>query len=145
MSRVHRYIPTNDSARHKHQTCDEHQRTGKVDHGLVSGHGPLLHKQLVEVLAARGEHRLVRTMLLPLDQQRDVTELVVETLRVQLVQHGLAVSGEELVHLALTVNLQDVDTLKRTEGGYKININSSHTETRNFLKHTDRSPQHTHR
>ena len=107
------------------------QRTGEVDHGLVCGYGALLYEQLVEVLAACGEDRLVRTMLLPLDQQRDVTELVIEALRVQLVQHSLAVSGEELVHLALTVHLQDINT-------------HTHTHTQRECSRLTHIQQHTH-
>lgn len=67
---------------------------------------PLLQEEFVEVFAARRQHSFVRPELLALDQQRDVTELIVESLRVEFVHHGSAVLGQELTHLALAVHLQ---------------------------------------
>ena len=71
----------------------------------MCGRGSLLEEELVEVFAAGGEDGFVRSVLVSLDEQRDVTELVSEALLVQFVQHRLAVFGQELIHLALTVHL----------------------------------------
>ena len=79
----------------------------------MRGRSPLLKKELVEVLAARCQHGLVCAVLLSLDQQGDVTELIVEALMVQFVQHGLAVFGQELIHLTFTVHLERAQTLQR--------------------------------
>ncbi|KAG7262525.1 LOW QUALITY PROTEIN: hypothetical protein CRUP_000016 [Coryphaenoides rupestris] len=82
----------------------------EVDDGLVRGHGALLHEERVEVVAAGGEHGLVGAVLLALNQQRDVTELVAEALAVQLVQHGLAVTRQELeVQLLFSIFLLLLD------------------------------------
>lgn len=84
--------------------------TGEVDHGLVCGDGPLLKKELVEVLAARRQNGFVCAVLLPLDQQGDVAELVAETLLVEFFQHGLAVFRQELIHLTFAVHLERANT-----------------------------------
>lgn len=77
-------------------------------------HGALLEEELVEVLAAGGQHGLVGAVLLPFDQQRDVTELVADALLVQFVQHGLAVFGQELVHLSFAVHLKTKTIAEQT-------------------------------
>lgn len=81
--------------------------TREVDDRFVRGRSAFLKEELVEVLAARCQHSFVRTVLLAFDQQRDVTELIVETLLVEFVQHGLAVFGQELIDHAFTVNLKN--------------------------------------
>lgn len=73
----------------------------------MRGGRPLLEKELMEVFAARRQHGFVCTKLFAFDQQSDVTELIVEPLVVELVQHGLAVFGQELIHLALAVHLEE--------------------------------------
>lgn len=71
----------------------------------MSGGCSLLKKELVEVFAAGCQDSFVSAVLLSLDQQCDVTKLVVETLLVQFLQHCLTVFGQELVHLTFTVHL----------------------------------------
>lgn len=70
----------------------------------------LLKEELVEVFTGGSQDRFVRAVLLSFDEQRDVTELVVETLLVEFVQHRLAVFGQELIHLTLTVHLESTNT-----------------------------------
>lgn len=79
----------------------------------MCGGSPLLKKQLVEVFAARCQDSFVRTVLLSLDQQSDVTELITEALAVEFFQHCLAVFGQELIHLTLAVHLERANTHKQ--------------------------------
>ena len=79
----------------------------------MCGDGSLLKEELVEVFAARCQNSFVRTVLLSLNQQGDVTELVAEALAVEFVQHGLAVFRQELVHLTLAVHLEKPPTETR--------------------------------
>lgn len=71
----------------------------------MCGRSPLLKKELIEVFAARCQHGFVCAVLLSFNQQGDVTELIVEALMIQFVQHVLAVFGQELIHLTFTVHL----------------------------------------
>ena len=65
----------------------------------------LLKEEFMEVIAARSEYGFVCPVLLSLDQQGDVTKVIVEALLVELVQHRLTVFGQELIHLTLAVHL----------------------------------------
>lgn len=71
----------------------------------MCGNCPLFNKELIEVFTAGCQHSFVRTVLLSFDQQRYVTELIVESLLVEFVQHCLAVFGQVLIHLALAIHL----------------------------------------
>lgn len=73
----------------------------------MRGDSALLEEELVEVLATCCQHRFMGSVLLSFDQESDVTELVIEALLVEFVQHGLAVFGQELVHFTFTVHLQE--------------------------------------
>lgn len=72
----------------------------------MRGDGSLLKKELVEVFAACCHDGFVCSVLFSFDQQGDVTELVVETLLVEFVQHGLTVLRQKLTHLTFAVHLE---------------------------------------
>lgn len=109
--------------------------TREVDDRFVRGRSAFLKEELVEVLAARCQHSFVRTVLLAFDQQRDVTELIVETLLVEFVQHGLAVFGQELIDHAFTVNLKNKTHFREKHQFYseKQTNNLSHMQTSTFI------------
>lgn len=108
--------------------------TREVDDRFVRGRSAFLKEELVEVLAARCQHSFVRTVLLAFDQQRDVTELIVETLLVEFVQHGLAVFGQELIDHAFTVNLKNKTHFREKHQFYSEKKNNlSHMQTSTFI------------
>lgn len=110
--------------------------TREVDDRFVRGRSAFLKEELVEVLAARCQHSFVRTVLLAFDQQRDVTELIAETLLVEFVQHGLAVFGQELIDHAFTVNLKNKTHFREKHQFYSeiiIKKTLSHMQTSTFI------------